>query len=240
MLQFKKFPGEARNRRARLLAWAVIVVLSSSSCDRLITPRQKQLIKDAETKTADGNFLRAINLYEAALDDSDRSADIHYRLALLYDDKMNDPLNALHHFKRYLTLAPGGSRAREVKEFLKRDELALVTSLSGDSVISRKEVASLKNENLRLQREIEERSPSARRAGSSEKAQTGERVEKALPVKKSDLRPRQHVVEAGDTLASISRKFYKTSSRWKEILDANHKIIEDPEKLKIGQTLSIP
>jgi hypothetical protein len=83
-------------------ATAVLLGLAASggSCDRMITPRSAQIIKDAEVKTADGNFLRAITLYESALDDSPRSADIHYRLALLYDDKMHDPLHALHLFKR--------------------------------------------------------------------------------------------------------------------------------------------
>ena len=55
---------------------------------------------------------------------------MHYKLALIYDDKMNDPLNALHHFKRFLALEPGGKRAEEVKDFMKRDELTLLTNLT--------------------------------------------------------------------------------------------------------------
>ena len=47
-------------------------------------------------------------------------------------------------------------------------------------------------------------------------------------------------VKEGDTLASISRKFYKTSRRWKKILDANRKSIDNPAKLEVGQTLVIP
>ena len=118
----------------------------------MMTPRNAQIIKDADAKAAQGNYLRAINLYEAALDDSPRCADIHYKLALLYDDKMNDPLNALHHFKRYLVLNPNGARANEVKNFMKRDEVTLLTSLSGDSVVPRTEAARLRNENLNLRK----------------------------------------------------------------------------------------
>src|SRR6202030_592096 len=137
-------------------ALAVGLALLCGSCDRMITPRNAQIIKDAENKTADGNFLRAIALYESALDDSPRAADVHRRLALLYDDKMHDPLHALHHFKRYLTLAPSGPHANEVKNFMKKDELELGTSLSGDSVVSRAEAARLKNENLALRKELED------------------------------------------------------------------------------------
>ena len=211
---------------------ALGLALGSAGCDRMITPRSAQIIKDAENKTADGNYLRAITLYESALDDSPRTADVHYRLALLYDDKMHDPLHALHHFKRYLTLAPSGPHANEVKSFMKKDELELGTTLSGDSVVSRAEAARLKNENLALRKELED----LRAHRPSDKAVT----ETKTTDKKSGATPRTYVVREGDTLASISRKFYKSSGRWKKIRDANKSVIDDPAKLKPGMTLTIP
>jgi tetratricopeptide (TPR) repeat protein len=224
-------------RDARNFAlWPILCAFAFAGCDRMITPRQAQLVKDADAKAAQGDFSRAVNLYEAALDDSPRCADIHYKLALLYDDKLNDPLNALHHFERYLSLNPNGSRANDVKNFVKRDEIALATSLSGDLVVTRAEAARLRNENLNLRKELDEGAP----------------VKRALPEKSSgqDRHPeksgagkagrRTYVVQAGDTLASISRKFYHSSKRWKEILDANQKSIDNPEKLRVGQTLTIP
>jgi len=210
-----------------------ILLVAFPGCDRLVTPRQAQVVKDAEAKAAQGDFPRAINLYEAALDDSPRCAEVHYRLALLYDDKMDDPLNALHHFKRYLVLAPNGPHAGDVSKFMKRDEIALATSLSGDSVVTRSEATRLRNENLNLRKEVEQRTAKARAA--PEKASTQKEKTSA---KKSDRRT--YVVRSGDTLASISRKFYHSSARGKEILDANKKSIDDPEKLRVGQSLIIP
>ena len=205
------------------------LALATASCDRMITPRSAQIIKDAENKVADGNYLRAIALYESALDDSPRAADVHYRLALLYDDKMHDPLHALHHFKRYLTLAPSGPHANEVKNFMKKSELELGTSLSGDAVVSRAEAARLKNENLALHKEVED----LRAHRTTEKAI-------AEPNKKPGAAPRTYVVREGDTLASIARKFYKSTGRWKKIRDANKNVLDDPAKLKPGMTLTIP
>lgn len=217
------------------------LALSVGGCDRMITPRSVQVIKDAESKSADGNYLRAITLYESALDGSAKSADIHYRLALLYDDKMHDPLNALHHFKRYLTLAPSGPRASEVKNFMKKDELELGTSLSGDSVVSRVEAARLKNENLTLRKELEDQRARLRGA-TTEKAPSSNgpagKLESASG--KPPGKSRTYVVRDGDTLASISRKFYQSSGRWKKIRAANRNIVDDPGKLKAGQTLVIP
>lgn len=217
------------------LALLAGLALVGTGCDRMITPRSAQVIKDAESKTADGNFLRAITLYESALDDSPAAADIHYRLALLYDDKMGDPLNALHHFKRYLTLAPSGPRANEVKNFMKKDELEVATSLSGDSVVSRAEAARLRNENLTLRKELEEL-----RAGVHASQKPPAETKTAGTTKKPGAAPRTYVVREGDTLASISRKFYKSSGRWKKIREANKSVIEDPGKLKPGMTLTIP
>lgn len=217
------------------------LAFSIGGCDRMITSRNAQVVKDAESKSADGNYLRAITLYESALDGSATSADIHYRLALLYDDKMHDPLNALHHFKRYLTLAPGGPHASEVKNFMKKDELELGTSLSGDSVVSRAEAARLKNDNLTLRKELDDQRARLHSA-TTEKAFSSNgpngKIENAsrTPPGKS----RTYVVRDGDTLASISRKFYKSSGRWKKIRDANRGVVDDPGKLKAGQTLTIP
>jgi len=207
-------------------------VCGLAGCERAGNSRYAQLMQDADNKSAKGDFERAVNLYEAALDDSPRGAEVHYKLALLYDDKLNDPVSALHHFKRYLALSPNGAHAKDVRDSIKRDEIAALTALSGDSVITRAEAARLRNENLTLHKELEARAASrttleksegsdAKKAGSKKAAQT-------------------YVVQSGDTLFSISRKFYKSPKRWKTILEANKKNIRDPKDLTVGQTLVIP
>lgn len=200
----------------------------------MVTSRHTQRIKEADWKAAQGDYLWAINLYESALDGTPQSADVHYKLALLYDDKLNDPLHALHHFKRYLILNPDGAHAAEVRDFMKRDEVALGTSLSGDSVVTRSEAARLRNENLNLRKQIDEgrphpaptKSPTATKSPSKHKGKS--------------VDSQTYTVQEGDTLASISRRFYKTSKRWKDIRDANEAKVDDPDNLKAGQKLKIP
>ncbi len=226
---------------ATVVLLLAVIVGAVAGCNRMMTPRSSQVIKDADARAADGDFLHAINLYESALDRSAGAADVHYRLALLYDDKMKEPLNALHHFKRYLMLAPTGPHAAEVKEFMKRDELAVVTNMSGDSVVTRAEAARLKNENLNLHKELEERAAQARVAAANEKTAPGAHPEKgASATTDSKASARTHVVQTGDTLYSLSRKYYGSSSRWKEIRQANRKSLDSSGKLKVGQTVTIP
>ena len=217
-----------------IITLSVLAAVALSDCERMVTPRNAQLIKEADAKADQGDYLWAINLYEAALDGTPQSAETHYKLALLYDDKMNDPLHAIHHFKRYLTLNETGKHAEEVHGFIKRDEIALATNLSGDSVLTRSEAARLRNENLSLRKQLEERSAKPHPAVAEKSP-----AHKPEPEKKKAV-SRTYVVEEGDTLASISRKFYKSSSRRRDILDANEKRIEDPDNLKPGQRLTIP
>src|SRR5438477_6504738 len=142
------------------LSWlclSMFSVCAFAACDRVSNSHYVQLMQDAENKSAQGDFERAVNLYEAALDDTPRGAEVHYKLALLYDDKLNDPVSALHHFKRYLALSPNGPHAKDAKNSIRRDELAALTSLSGDSIVTRAEAARLGNENLNLHRQLEAR-----------------------------------------------------------------------------------
>ena len=218
----------SQRRAIQYFAIGLLIVSSLTSCERMVSSRNAERVKEADWKAAQGDYLWAVNLYESALDGTPQSADVHYKLALLYDDKLNDPLHALHHFKRYLVLNPEGAHAAEVRDLMKRDEVALGTSLSGDSVVTRSEAARLKNENLNLHRQIDEGRPRAtatkapsKHKGKSEDSQT-------------------YTVQEGDTLASISRRFYKTSKRWQEIRDANEKKVDDPDNLKAGTKLKIP
>lgn len=233
-----QLPALAR-RKERLLLALLFVLYSLgtfTACDQMVTDRRTQLTEKADAQVSQGNYIQAVNLYEAALDGTASSAEIHYKLALLYDDQMNDPLNALHHFKRVLTLDPNGKHSTEVKNFMKRDQLTLLTQLSGDTILTRSDAVKLRNENLALRKQLEDRWEEKKKETAA--ARTNPR--KGLPNEKRSKSGRSYTVQPGDTLASISRKFYKSSSRWGKILAANPDILAKPSDLKPGQTLLIP
>ncbi len=51
---------------------------------------------------------------------------------------------------------------------------------------------------------------------------------------------RFHIVTEGETLSSISEKYYDTTAEWQKIKQANVDIIKNSDKLKLGMKLIIP
>lgn len=49
-----------------------------------------------------------------------------------------------------------------------------------------------------------------------------------------------YVVQAGDTLSGIAKRFYDDPNLWPQIFEANRETIADPNLILVGQTLSIP
>lgn len=49
-----------------------------------------------------------------------------------------------------------------------------------------------------------------------------------------------HIVEKGDTLGAIAKKYYGKASAYMKIFEANKDILTDPDKIKPGQKLRIP
>ena len=51
---------------------------------------------------------------------------------------------------------------------------------------------------------------------------------------------RTYTVKAGDTLSKISKEFYGDPSRYQKIFEANRDKLENPDKIRAGQELTIP
>lgn len=50
----------------------------------------------------------------------------------------------------------------------------------------------------------------------------------------------KYTVKSGDTLSAISKRFLGSANRYMDIFNANKDQLSDPDKIKVGQTLTIP
>jgi nucleoid-associated protein YgaU len=51
---------------------------------------------------------------------------------------------------------------------------------------------------------------------------------------------RSYTVKPGDTLSKISKEFYGDPNRYQKIFEANRDKLENPDKIRVGQELTIP
>ena len=51
---------------------------------------------------------------------------------------------------------------------------------------------------------------------------------------------RTYVVQSGDSLSKISKKFYGDANSWKRIFEANKDIVKNPDLIQPGWKLRIP
>ena len=209
-----------------------------AGCERLFDKGSAKSIEAAEKEASAGNYTAAVRLYEYALDGTPKTAEVHYKLALIYADKLKSPLDALHHFNRYVILSPSGPHAKEAHDFRSEGERKLLEKLTDGTPFTQQDAVKLKNQNLELIKALAEcRAAKAAAAAAQLPSgmKKGDQVQKPVPPG-----ARTHVVEAHETLASIAQKYYKSKARWKEIQDANFYPMEGTAKIKPGMTLVIP
>jgi nucleoid-associated protein YgaU len=51
---------------------------------------------------------------------------------------------------------------------------------------------------------------------------------------------RMYIVQGGDSLSKISKKFYGDANSWKRIFEANKDIVKNPDLIQPGWKLRIP
>jgi nucleoid-associated protein YgaU len=49
-----------------------------------------------------------------------------------------------------------------------------------------------------------------------------------------------YIVQEGDSLSKIAKRFYGNANAWKPIFEANRDQLSDPDRIKPGQILKIP
>ena len=133
--------------------WAVLVV-ALPGCDLLTISQSGRNLRAGNEAISRGEVHRAVQYYETALDGTMISAEAHYRLGLVYEDEMQNQIGALHHFERYLELAPQGQFATDVHGYVDRLRLVMVSQLADGAMLPAKEGARLKNENLKLRQQL--------------------------------------------------------------------------------------
>ena len=132
----------------------VVVAAGLAGCDLLTVSQTGRSIREGNEAVVRGEVQAALQHFETALDGSMLSSEAHYRLGMLYEDQLKNEVGALHHFERYLELAPQGQFATDVKGYVDRLRLLIVSRAAEGAVMPAREASRLKNENLALRQQL--------------------------------------------------------------------------------------
>ncbi len=71
-------------------------------------------------------------------------------------------------------------------------------------------------------------------------AQAQQPATQPLPAEGGGPQQQEYEVAPGDSLSKIARRFYGDANQYMRIFEANRDQLQDPDRIRVGQTLRIP
>lgn len=65
-------------------------------------------------------------------------------------------------------------------------------------------------------------------------------IDSSLPAPAEEPAAQSYTVQPGDTLSKIAKQFYGNANSYMRIFEANRDQLDDPNMIRVGQTLAIP
>ena len=156
----------------------------------------------------------AVRWGEKALARRPDSPRAHRELALIYHHFKQDYVPALYHYRRYLELRPDAADRADVEDMLAKCGRAFAAQVAAAPADQPVAVP------------IRAEPPPAPAAAAVSPAPAA-----AAPV---------HVVQPGETLGTISARYYGTPAKWSVLFNANRDRVPDANNVRVGTRLDIP
>ena len=238
---------------SKIFIFFLLIFLSSCEQDGLIVKEEN-----------DSGFQRALSLLKVGNDEDALEEFLavtrrtmhcpksHLQVGMLFLnlESRKDPVAAIYHFQRFLLLENNSKEAPKVRQLIVTAEREIIRELPGEPYADYLDSLDLREKNNRLMREVADLKA---RLGLPLTERDIRDNESPLPVRNSKVQQiknepsfvtpplaRSYVVQKGDSLYGISRKFYGDSSYIEQIFQANRNSLSSKDNLKLGQKLIIP
>ena len=156
----------------------------------------------------------AIRWCEKALARRPDSPRAHRELALIYDHFKQDYVPALYHYRRYLELRPDSEDRADVEDMLAKCGRAFAAQVAAAPADQPVAVPV---------RADPPPAPAATAVSPAPAASTS-----------------VHVVQPGETLGTISARYYGTPAKWSVLFNANRDRVPDANNVRVGTRLDVP
>ncbi|WP_158279736.1 Cell division protein CpoB [Coraliomargarita sinensis] len=223
--------------------------------------KQYQLAQDFKNQ---GRTEEALSAFLRVIDARRDAPESHLEAGYIYLRTMKDPIRAIYHFERYLQFKPQSPQASQVRQLIETAQKEFARQLPAQPYEGDLEridlmelVKTLKQENDSLKRDLvaaEKRVSQLENVlGQARRVPRPQTEAPAVVRREQPVRtdggtatpdpedvPRTYTVQSGDTLSTISRRFYGTPSRWIDIFQANRDRLSSENALRVGQEIRIP
>ncbi len=108
----------------------------------------------ASKLAAEQNFHGAISEYENALRANAEVAQAHVEMGLLYLDKLGDPISAIYHFQKFLSVRPNDSMREQLQTYIDKAKIDFAITLPNSTAQNADEFVRLKQENTDLRQAL--------------------------------------------------------------------------------------
>ena len=198
------------------------------------------------------DYSGAVEAFEESLEASPHSAQAHYQLAMLYGEKENNPAAAIYHYQQYLRFDPKAPNADIVNQHIitcKQQLAADVLQLPSSSA-AQQQLQQLADKNKQLQDEVDKwrayyasqmtgvktnPPPAPENLAARPTTIATPRQAAATSPNPPIAKPRMHSVTAGETPATIARKY---GVNLNALLAANPGL--QPTHMRVGQIINLP
>lgn len=226
--------------------WIAALLLGATGCQRDSAAREsrERCLRRAKAAVRAQDISAAIHWGERAVARRPNSALAHRELGLLYDNGQQDYVRALYHYQRYLELRPAAADHDAVADRLAHCRTALAAEVAATPAEMKRAIQTRDSRITALETEL-----AALRAGATlpvkpprGKSAAAQAAPAAAPAATAPAaaETQTHVVQSGETLATIATRYYGSPAKWNLIFNANRDRLASPNNVRVGTRLTIP
>ncbi|MDD5262092.1 MAG: LysM peptidoglycan-binding domain-containing protein [Methylacidiphilales bacterium] len=145
--------------RRHLLLFSLCIPLLIAACER---PQQgldaederNPYFRSAAKYVSEDNFYAAIGQYEKALAENPQVAKAHVQIGQLYGEKLGDPVSAIYHYQKYLSIRPDAADREQIQALIEKAKIDFALTLPNSTAHNSEEVARINKENVELKQAL--------------------------------------------------------------------------------------
>lgn len=224
--------------------YLLVVVLCVSGCNWRGSELSDGNFVRATRHIRSGEYGEAIECLHAVIESHRDSPESHLLLGTIYLNGKNDHIAAMYFLKKYVAMCRDPQQKLVAERLLDSAKKEFLKTLPAHIGIGQSEaelaeiLKSLKSQNAALLEQIAANEQTI--AECEERiALLSDNIIRLSRAKNNSLNV-THVVGSGETLSSISHKYYGNPDDWRKIFGANGDVLKNPGDIRVGQKLVIP